>query len=159
MRRLLTVSAALILLTSTAACGSEDETPSGTGSSTAASSATTAAVDLADATKKACGEAVPLSEQSSTAFLTGFNKALEVAVEGSEADAEKALADLRAGLNSWSTKLTELAGQPIDEQAKAALAEGAAEIKALSSPDDNTPIAQVERTLKDVTDKIKAACA
>lgn len=159
MRRLLTVSVALVLMTSTAACNSEDEAPSSAGPSTSAASATTPGVDLAAATKKVCDEAVPLSEKSSSAFMTGFNKALEVAVEGSEADAEKALADLRADLNSWATKLSELAGQPIDEQAKAALAEGSAEIKELSSPDDNTPVGQVERTLKDITDKIKAACA
>lgn len=160
MRRLLTVSAALVLMTSTAACSSEEKAPSSAGPSTsAASTTTTPAVDQAAAKKKVCDEAVSLSEQSSAAFMTGFNKALETAVEGSEAEAEKALADLRADLNSWSTKLSELAGQPIDETAKTALAEGAAEIKKLSSPNDNTPVGQVERTLKDITDKIKAACA
>lgn len=159
MRRLLTATALLMLLTGATACGSAEETPSAAGSSTPGSSESTAAADLAATTAQACAEAVPLSEKAAAGFMTGLNAALEAAVTGSEADAEKALTDLRGNLTAWSAKLTDLAGQPIDEDVKAALTEGAAEIKQLSSPDDKTPVAEVERTLKDTTDKIKAACA
>lgn len=163
MRRLLPVAAALLLLATTAACGSTGsdtpDTSSGAASSSAGTSTTTGAADLATTTAAACAEAVPVSEKAAAAFMADFNKALETAVSGNEADAEKALQGLRANLDAWATKLTELAGQPIEEPVKAALTDSAAAIKELAKPEDNTPVGQVEKTLEEATDKIKKACA
>lgn len=159
MRRLLTTTALLALLTGAAACGSTSDTPSGAAPSAVDTPSTTPALDQAAATAQACAEAVPVSENAAAAFLTNLNAALETALGGSEADAEKALTDLRANLNAWSETLTGLAGQPIDDQVKTALIEGAAEVKKLSDPEDKTPVAQVERTLKGVVENLKKACA
>jgi hypothetical protein len=114
LRRLFTVAALLALLSTTAACVAQP-TPAGTAPSATGASPTAEAVDLAAATAKVCAEAVPLSEKSAADFNTNMGKALEVAVTGSEAEAEKALQELRDSLSAWATKLTELAGEPIEE--------------------------------------------
>nr|MDT0659086.1 hypothetical protein [Micromonospora sp. DSM 115978] len=154
------MTAALMLLSATAACGSSDPDPAGSaGPSATAASPTAPAVDLAAATSQACAEAIPLSEKSAADFMTDMEKALEVAVTGSEADAEKALQELRGNLTAWATKLTELAEQPIEEPVKAALTASATTIQELAKPEDNTPVSQVEKALQEAAAGIKTACA
>lgn len=158
MRRLLTLAAALVLLSTTVACAPPDSTTADTAASAGAPT-TTRALDPAAVTAEVCAQAVPLSEKAAARFLADMNNALETAASGNEADAEQALRALRGNLDGWATQLTELAGQPVEEPVRAALTASATAIKGLAKPDDNTPVGQVERALKEATAKVRSACA
>jgi hypothetical protein len=151
-RILVTVLAASAL--ALAACGSDtSEEPTG-GSSPAA-----AAEGEAAATASACGEAVAISKTGASSFDEGVDNLLKVAIEGDEAKTDAAEKEFRAVLTGWSDKLTELSGQPVAADVKAALTEGAATVTKIADPDDNTPVNAAKEELAGVADKIGAACA
>ncbi|GIF64828.1 hypothetical protein Ais01nite_28630 [Asanoa ishikariensis] len=152
MRRILvTVLAASAL--ALAACGSDTDAAPAGGTSAAAGEGEAAA------TASACGEAVAVSKTGASGFDEGVENLLKVALEGDEAKTDAAEKEFRAVLTSWSDKLTELSGEPVAADVKAALTEGAATVKKIADPDDNTPVNAAKEELAGVADKIGAACA
>src|SRR5690349_8857580 len=152
MRRILVTALAASAL-ALAACGSSsDEAP------TTGGSAPTAGGEAA-ATASACGEAVAVSKTGASGFDAGVDNLLKVALEGDEAKTDAAEKEFRAVLTSWSDKLTALAAEPVAADVKAALTEGAATVKKIADPDDNTPVNAAKEELAGVADKIGAACA
>jgi len=151
MRRIL-VTALTASALALAACGSDPDTaPTG--------GASPAAEGEAAATASACGEAVAVSKTGASGFDAGVDNLLKVALEGDEAKTDAAEKEFRAVLTNWSDKLTELSGQPVAADVKVALTEGAATVKKIADPDDNTPVNAAKEELAGVADKIGAACA
>ncbi|GAB3153487.1 hypothetical protein GCM10027290_46340 [Micromonospora sonneratiae] len=142
-----------------AGCGTDEEKPADSPAAAPTTAAAAATPDVKAATTAACTEAVPLGETTAAAFKAEFSKILEVAMTGDEAKANKMEADLRAKLKAWSDKLTALAAGSIEPEVKAAFTAGAAEIVALNSPDDNTPVNTVTKKFADIAQKVKTACA
>ncbi|MEV4538914.1 hypothetical protein AB0J82_34595 [Asanoa sp. NPDC049518] len=153
MRRILVTALAVSAL-ALAACGSSsDDPPPTTGGSAPAAGGEAAA------TASACGEAVAVSKTGASGFDAGVDNLLKVALEGDEAKTDAAEKEFRAVLTSWSDKLTALAAEPVAADVKAALTEGAATVKKIADPDDNTPVNAAKEELAGVADKIGAACA
>ncbi|SNT61149.1 hypothetical protein SAMN05421812_11312 [Asanoa hainanensis] len=151
MRRIL-VTAFTASALALAACGSDtDAAPTG--------GASPAADGEAAATASACGEAVAVSKTGVSGFDAGVENLLKVALEGDEAKADAAEKEFRAVLTGWSDKLTALAAEPVAADVKVALTDGAATVKKIADPNDNTPVNAAKEELAGVADKIGAACA
>ncbi|HTF10292.1 MAG TPA: hypothetical protein VK659_19165 [Asanoa sp.] len=155
MRRFLVATLAVSAL-ALAACGTDS---SGEGDGQPAAAGASAGADTAAATATACTEAMAASETGATAFEEGLDNLLKVALEGDDAKAEAAEKEFRTTLTAWADKLTELAGEPVAEDVKAALTETAATVKKIADPEDNTPVNAATQQLAGIADKIGAACA
>ncbi|GIF70594.1 hypothetical protein [Asanoa siamensis] len=152
MRRFVVAAAASAFALALAACGSDD---AGTG---APAPSAAGAADAAE-TASACAEAVRISKDGAAAFEPGVSKLLELAVEGDEAKLAAAEEEFRTTLTAWSDKLTEFAGEPVEADVRAALTEGAATVRKIADPADNTPVNAAKDALTGVADKITSACA